>query len=259
MATTINTTSPALRVLLERVLDYAGLFPPAGLPLDAVVANYNKYQASEYSWMLRFLVVPASALSNLSKALDGSLSVLSEGEEQRAAALETKNIVSVQRPVYCEVPTNDSNRLDAVKAAGCFAKIRTGGLKAEAIPSASEVASFILNCAQRRLPFKATAGLHHPIRDSYPLTYAQDAPKATMHGFLNILLAAAFAWHGETDLEPLLAETDAATFNFDARAHWREKSLSIEEIRDARRDFIHSVGSCSFDEPVDELKMLGLL
>ena len=103
--------------------------------------------------------------------------------------------------------------------------LRTGGVKPEAIPSINAVAAFIRFCAERRLPFKATAGLHHPIRAEHPLTYEANAPRAVMHGFLNVFLAAAFAWHGEKDIEPILAETDPAAFHFDDRAHWRERTL----------------------------------
>ena len=80
-----------------------------------------------------------------------------------------------------------------------------------------------------------------------------------MHGFINVLLASAFAWNGKSDIEPILSEMDATAFSFDDRAHWRDLSLSADEIKRARQEFIHSVGSCSFEEPVNDLKALGLL
>src|ERR1039458_1007223 len=55
---------------------------------------------------------------------------------------------------------------------GGFVKVRTGGLTPEAIPESEAVADFLCRAAARRLPFKATAGLHHPIRSLHPLTYA---------------------------------------------------------------------------------------
>jgi hypothetical protein len=254
-----TAVSPALRALLERFIDYAGMFPPAALPLDSTVANYDTYRAGDYSWMLRSLVVGAADMQKVPPSLNGCLAVLTETDETRAASLETKGIVTAQRPVYCEVPAAKLQELDAVKQAGCFAKIRTGGLKPEAIPAPSDVAAFICACAERRLPFKATAGLHHPIRAMYPLTYDVEAPRAVMHGFLNVLMASAFAWHGERDIEPIISETDSSAFSFADRAHWRTKSLSMDEIRDTRLNFMHSVGSCSFDEPVRDLQALGLL
>jgi hypothetical protein len=247
---------PALRELLTRLIDYAGLFPPAALPAGAAVANYRSYADGSHAWMLRWLVVGAADLSRIPTELDGSLAVLADADNPRAAVIETRRIISTPRPVYCEVPVRE---LDDVQRAGCFAKIRTGGIKPETIPNVEEVAAFITTCAERRLPFKATAGLHHPIRASYPLTYEPNAPPAVMHGFLNVFLAAAFAWHGERRIEPILAETDAAAFRFDERAHWRDRSLDAGQVREARQQFAHEFGSCSFTEPVEGLEELGLL
>jgi len=141
-----TTVAPALKALLERFIDYAGVFPPAALSIDGAVTNYNSYQNGEYSWMLRWLVVSAAQLQLVPKSLDGSLSVLAEVDEIRAASIESKGVVSAQHPVYCEVSVDDLQALDAVKQAGCFAKIRTGGLKPEAIPTPSAVAAFIAAC-----------------------------------------------------------------------------------------------------------------
>jgi hypothetical protein len=269
----------ALRALLDRLIDYAGMFPPASLSSAAAVANYKRYRSGEHGWMLRWLVTSAAELANVPSELDGLLAVLSDAQEQRAAVIETKRIPllstighashlsrppawptdearAIKRPVYCEVPIQD---LDLVQQAGCFAKLRTGGVKPEAIPSVPEVAAFIVACAERRLPFKATAGLHHPIRAVHPLTYEADAPRAMMHGFLNVFLAAAFARHGQRKIEPILAEMDATALHFDDRARWRDWSLDAGQIQEARQQFAHSFGSCSFEEPVQGLKGLGLL
>ena len=249
-------TSPAFRALLERLIDYAGTFPPATLRCEAAIANYSAYRASEHAWMLRWLVVSAADVDRVPREFDGLLAVLSDTDHPRAAVIEAKRVVQLSRPVYCEVPISE---LDAVKAARAFAKLRTGSVKPEGIPGVEEVARFILDCADRRLAFKATAGLHHPIRAEQPLTYEANAPRAVMHGFLNVFLAAAFAWHGDRDIRPILAETDPSAFRFDDRAHWRDKSLSFEQVREARMNFAHAFGSCSFEEPVRDLQTLGLL
>lgn len=109
------------------------------------------------------------------------------------------------------------------------------------------------------MAFKATAGLHHPLRAPHPLSGEADAPRAVMHGFLNVFLAAAFAWHGERRIEPIVAETDARAFRFDERAHWRDRSLEAAQVRTAREQFAHAFGSCSFAEPVADLEALGWL
>jgi hypothetical protein len=248
--------APGLRALLARLIDYAGMFPPASLPCEAAIAKYQSYRNGEHAWMLRWFVVGAAQLERVPRELDGSLAVLSDADEARAAIIETKRIVRTQKPTYCEVALHD---LDEVQRAGCFAKIRTGGVKPEAIPPVEEVAGFIVACAERRLPFKATAGLHHPVRAVHTLTYEADAPRAGMHGFLNVFLGAAFAWHGERHIEPILAETEPTAFRFDERAHWRDRSLDAGQVREARAQFAHAFGSCSFEEPVQGLEALGLL
>jgi len=251
-----RTVTPALRALLKNIIDYAGMFPPATLSCEDAVARYQRYRGGPHAWMLRWLVVGAAELDKVPAELDGTLSILSDSDSPRAAAIETKRIVSTGKPTYCEVGIAE---LDAVRAAGCFAKIRTGGLTAEAIPRAEQVAGFIRACAERRLAFKATAGLHHPLRSVQPLTYEANAPRAQMHGFLNVFVASAFAWHGLRDIEPILAETDLKAFRFNEQAHWRDRSLSVEQIDSARAQFAHAFGSCSFEEPVQDLEALGLL
>lgn len=258
MQQTSKRVAPALKALLDGFIDYAGLFPPAKLTLETAIENYCKYQECEYHWLLRSFVLKASDLASAPVSLNGNLAVLADKNETRAKSIESNIPLKADKPVYCEVPTNKLEMLDEVKACGSYAKVRTGGLKAEAIPTPQELAAFVKACASRRLPFKATAGLHHPIRAEYFLTYEAASEKATMHGFLNVLMAAAFAWHGQTGfLEQILSETEAAAFAFDERAHWREHSLNVSEIEDARKNFIHSVGSCSFEEPVADLKALG--
>ncbi|MCS6866530.1 MAG: hypothetical protein RMJ56_00410 [Gemmataceae bacterium] len=251
-----QAASPALRALLSHVIDYAGTFPPARLPCRQTIDNYGRYRAGPHAWMLRWLVVSASDLGNVPAEYDGLLSVLADSDQPRAAAIESKRPLAARKPVYCEVP---QEQLDEVKARGCLAKLRTGGIQPDAIPSVAVVADFLRACAQRQLAFKATAGLHHPLRGEYALTYADDSPRAVMHGFLNLFLAAAFLWHGKNAIEPLLEETDPAAFRFDDSAHWRDWSLDAAQIEAARRHFAHAFGSCSFEEPVHDLQTWGLL
>jgi hypothetical protein len=212
--------------------------------------------------MLRYLVLSASDLDRVAKELDGKLSVLADRDNQRAAAIESKGELqdAHSKPVYWEVGASNLSELDKVKAAGRFAKIRTGAIKPEGIPSTKEVAEFIVACAERKLAFKATAGLHHPIKAEYALTYEANAPRAVMHGFLNVMVAAAFAWNGDKDVvEPILQETNAKAFQFSNQLNWNGKTLTEAQIKEARKNFMHAIGSCSFEEPVEELKALRLL
>ncbi len=259
MQETIKTVAPSLRALLEGFIDYAGLYPPAKVPLDQAMKNYESYRSGQYAWMLRWFVLGAAELAALPGKAEGKFSVLCDSDEARATTIESTSVIQTTRPTYCEVSLANLDQLDKIKEAKLFAKIRTGGLKPEAIPTPEAVAAFIKGCAVRKLPFKATAGLHHPIRAEQALTYEENSPRAVLHGFINVLMAAAFAWHTDIDIVPILEETDATAFRFDECAHWRDKTLTQAQIKVARKEFMHSVGSCSFDEPVQDLKNLGFL
>jgi hypothetical protein len=143
------------------------------------------------------------------------------------------------------------------------AKIRTGGIAAETFPAPAAVASFLLACAGAEVPFKATAGLHHPIRAEYPLTYEPGCPRGIMHGFLNVFLAAAMIKVHRIDAGTtarLLEEKDAGAFKFTPEGvRWGRLVLEPAQIALAREVFALSYGSCSFDEPVEDLGRLGLL
>lgn len=248
----------ALRALLTDSIDYAGLYPPAALPLPIVEERYRGFRASPEAWMLNRLVLPFGKLPECRLDPGWRVALLVEGDPgplpPQVETLESKTPLEHELPVYQELP------LERIESG--FAKVRTGGLTPEAIPSPAELAAFLCDAAVRKLPFKATAGLHHPIRAVRPLTYAMDSPRAAMHGFLNILCGAAMAWHGmdEGHIAELLEETDAASYRFnDEGLIWNAHRLTTEQIVQARREFAHSFGSCSFEEPVTELRGLGLL
>ena len=251
----------SLRALLSHLIDYAGLYPPAGLPLEEVLERYRRYQVSPESWMLNRLVLPAAKLGEVRLEEGWRVTALVAGEVGRlpkqVESVESKTPLPYGRGsggVYVEAPL--------AQITDGFAKIRTGGLTPEAIPPSQQLAEFLHAAAERRLAFKATAGLHHPIRGEYPLTYAPDAPRAVMHGFLNVFAAAAFAWiHAPvTMIEEILEETDSRAFEFlDGEMLWRGRGMGTAQIEDARANFAHSFGSCSFEEPVAGLRELGLL
>ncbi|MEP6506925.1 MAG: hypothetical protein ABJC63_01770 [Gemmatimonadales bacterium] len=161
------------------------------------------------------------------------------------------------------IDLDDSLSMLAVIAkSGAKAKLRTGGIVASAIPSATSVIRFIDKCADLSLPFKATAGLHHALRGDYPLTYGPDAPKGAMFGYLNIFLAAAFHHAGlpESALFDLLEEHDSSSITFDESGAWWRGNLADEShLLAARKSLAVSFGSCSFTEPVDEARSMNLI
>src|SRR5439155_26593021 len=147
-----------------------------------------------------------------------------------------------------------------MSAAGVHAKIRTGGTTPDVFPRGEDVVRFMRRCIEAAVAFKATAGLHHPLRAEYRLTYEPGATCAPMFGYLNVFLTAAFMRTGMPDDEArwLLEDTDRDAFAFDDdAATWRDHRIATADLRAARQLLCTSFGSCSFREPVDELAALG--
>ena len=327
--------NPAVRALLHRIVDYAGLFPPARLPLDDAIHNYRHYRNEPESWMLGRFVLPVRSLADLTPyrslfledvreeppylfsvlgtggdtadaflmAFGNDLSLIDTFNERygaRAAAdamevplpaslvgASTGDVLdflgdvhrqlvrtgTAQLELFLEVPL-DADARDAIPAlaAACAEhnsqqalparcpvglKMRCGGLEPEAIPSVDAVADVIVACRNASVHFKATAGLHHPIRHD---STEMDAP---MHGFINVFGAAVLAY--EHDLSPqvvraILTDDLADNFRFTKdRFGWRECMASLDTVEHVRTTRALSFGSCSFEEPVDDLRDLGLL
>ena len=145
---------------------------------------------------------------------------------------------------------------------GAGAKVRTGGVTEDAFPTTDDLLRFLRAAVGAGVPFKATAGLHHPLRARYRLTYEPDSASGTMFGFLNLFLAAAFMRNGmsDGDARQLLEERDAASLHFDRDAiSWRGHRLDASHLAEARRSGLGSFGSCSFEEPIGDLTSLRLL
>jgi hypothetical protein len=165
---------------------------------------------------------------------------------------------------YVELPLggDPGPLVAAIARAGGRPKVRTCGVTADAFPAAADLVRFIRACLTAGVPFKATAGLHHPLRAEYRLTYEPGSPTGTMFGFLNMYLVVAFMADGlqDGDAERLLEERDPRAIRFDeAGVEWRGRRLAIESVADSREGGIVSFGSCSFSEPIEDLQSLGLL
>ena len=191
--------------------------------------------------------------------IDAAEIKVSTGGEIAAASA----IMPPQIAAYFEIPikSDPTELVAAIKRAGASAKMRTGGVTADAFPDAGDVVRFIIACAASRLPFKLTAGLHHPIRAEYRLTYADDPPRGIMFGYLNMFVAATLAWTGADDatVRSALLTTSAEDFRFtDESIEFSGRIIVADVIRDARENFVISFGSCSFREPVDDLHALSI-
>jgi hypothetical protein len=285
---------------MESLIDFAGLFPPASLTMSEAVAAYDYYRRGPDAFALGLFVLPVERLREFGDCLakvpasggEWCLSVITTGdqvdevkrfeEKQRdrviVDAIETKvkTVADIERyGIHCgmsdtttlhylEIPLDDSvaTLVGAMRIhLGMRAKIRTGGVTASAFPSAELIVRFLIACRDSGIAFKATAGLHHPIRGDYRLTYADDSDRATMYGYLNVFLAALFLESGcsTADAVALLNERDIAALQFtDDAITWRGFRADIDAVT-TFREHAASFGSCSFREPVDELQTLGLL
>lgn len=299
--------APSLRVLLYRLVDYAGLFPPASLEMAAAAREYGEHRDGPDAWALGRFVLPAARLDEFESAAsaalprDGAhswaLSALlgSDLEEDLARVerfnerhrdartgavlvdtveLKTHTPRDVARAAeqldrrydtYMEIPVleDPAELVEAISRTIAKAKIRTGGVTPDAFPTSAQVVRFLKRCLAHQVAFKATAGLHHPWRAEYRLTYAPDAPTAPMFGYLNVLLATAALLaraDGSGQLAAaLLEERDPRTVVFEENGvRWREHVLPVDVLEQAR-DSMTAFGSCSFREPLDELRALRLL
>jgi hypothetical protein len=317
MATAVSTDS-AKRALLERVVDDAALFPPAGLPMRAALRHHARLRESAYWWIAGRFVVPASRLDELASERDGAqaleISVIldsamsgAKGDTVRAdlhridrvlgtagltvASLElrvpgagldqaglARSVAEIAQrwpsePVsfwyepsysagWATPPDEALATLAAVRGTApanvtVGAKVRCGGQAAGATPSDDDLAAFVVAAQAHDLPWKATAGLHHPVRGAHGV-----AGGVVPHGFLNLFVAGIALHAGVLDavrVADVIAETEPRAFVVDpAHIGWRDVRVEAEQAGAARERCV-SFGSCSFDEPVNDLRELGIL
>ncbi len=322
---------------MEKIIDYAGLFPPATLPMEQAVRNYFRYRTSRDAWMLSRFICPAARLKELypfkehlfSEDNPVPISVLGrsgKGEQDflsgirkdlalineflsymedrvkvevfevrlPAVLFETPDhsVITTflnrlseeleygfQSPVtpFYEIPVSrnwksafsavtkgiaehnfqvlDSARYQYYQAAGF--KIRCGGAEPGMYPSPQQVAQVIDLCQKHHVALKATAGLHHPVR------HFNETEQVTMHGFLNVFGAGILADAHQLEVDQIseiIADENPENFMFTRNAFaWRNLRASIEDIQQARRERLISFGSCSFDEPREDLRRMKLL
>lgn len=236
--------------LLSRLIDHAPLFPPASLDLPEAVEEDRRGRAHQTSFMLGRFVCPASRLAELPDVGRGVSVVLDDFESgvwlkpdprvdavEAPPGVELASLVGLAEEIYVEVPLDDdlAARLAEVTGYGLRAKVRCSG-------DTTRLGWFLLECRASQIVYKATAGLHHAVRTEVE------------HGFLNLLAAAVFSDEEALDeREPEAFELHAESFR------WRGRTAGFDELLHARGSRLHSIGSCSFFEPVEELEKLGML
>jgi hypothetical protein len=256
--------------------------------MPEAVAEFRRARSSGDGWMLGRFLCPASRSAELAALLGpgqvGAGLVLDAGPETLAAAAAQVRVESVEARLGAE-PSNWREETERMRAemlpaarvhfevpfvagwdeevpraiallaeAGMGAKVRCGG---DSVPSPEQLALLVSECAAQRVACKATAGLHHAVRG------VESGSSRPHHGFLNLLAAAAFALDRDASpalLADVLSDDDPCAFGLhDESFSWRGAELSVPAIARTRRELLVSFGSCSFDEPVAELRALGLL
>ena len=281
-----TATKTAIDALLEGLIDYAGLYPPASLNMRPAVENYRRYRREKNSNALGRFILDLNKADELRAAAgslrDFKLSVILgqpadaerltrlledgmpiESIEFKAAIPE--HIEQISRLVgsvetYVEVPIESmgTDLVESIMAIGGRVKLRTGGVVPPAVPSPAAVARALESVVRTGLSFKATAGLHHPFRSYRLLTYAQDSPYAATHGFINVVGAVALLLSGASaaEAENVLSDQDPASWSLTPGAlSWRDHNWSATQLIETRRTFL-SFGSCSFEEPMRDLEAL---
>jgi hypothetical protein len=300
--------SGGLKALLCGIVDYAGLFPPARLPLEQAITNYERYRRDPDAWMLGKFICPAPQLEALSVwvenlFVDGpplAVSVLGRGGapeefgpnvrkdladmaafagrhpgrgvvdayEVKVASPVEIAIEAIQKnsddlpASYVEIhPATEDSIKHAVDAIGRLNrrevgfKLRCGGVEAGAFPSARRVASAIGSCRDAGVPMKFTAGLHHPFRLDDPEI------KVRMHGFVNVFAAGLLAGVNNLSaeqIEEIVGEEERRSFQIDDQGlSCRGHKMELAAIQSGRRERMIAFGSCSFDEPRDDLREFG--
>jgi hypothetical protein len=234
--------SDARRAALSALIDHAPTFPPASLPGPDALDEDRRARSGEHAWMLARLVWPASRLDEL-EGEDRALSVVLDAPfagDMRAEAVETRwdaGLHGLGGEAYVELPLGEGleEKVAALAERGLRAKVRCGGGE---VPTPGALARFLSACRAAGVPFKATAGLHHPLAAE------------GRHGFLNVLAACAF--------DDGAALSEGVELGPDG-LRWRDRVAVPDELERVRREQLVAVGSCSFSEPVDDLKELGVL
>ncbi|SDH46198.1 hypothetical protein SAMN05421505_11655 [Sinosporangium album] len=261
---TAGAATAGAATLFNGLVDDAGLFPPAALPMGEALARHERDLAAGSPVLTHVFLCPASRIGELGGAPPKSIGlIVDKGALPDLAGLGVVSIdipgegtepvvgacLATGLPVYVEPTRSAPGWLEAVArlplTPGLSAKVRCGGVTAELFPTPAELGAFIAICVEGDLPFKATAGLHHAVRRYDPVL------DVYRHGFLNLLLATCVAVEGG-DPVAVLESAEADELVRLARA-------VPEETASRARRLLVSYGSCSTSTPIEDLRALGLI
>jgi len=326
----------AFKTFMGEIIDYAGLFPPAQLPMDQAIQNYLEYKHDADRWMLSRFICPAKRLQELEKYRDDfrsmskplQISFLGRGgknADEFFAGLEEdlrlvnqfvennigivsvgayevrlpEDLIEEGNPVRISeflnrvaeiIKSKNPGEISLFYEGGFFGdwtktiealvegisyhnifvqskqfgkccpagyKLRCGGAEQSMYPSPQQVAHVILTCKRHEIALKATAGLHHPIR------HFDESEQVRMHGFLNVFGAGIICQYHDLNIDQIaeiIGDENSEDFVFSgSEFKWNDYSVTIAQIKKARNQRMISFGSCSFDEPREDLRNLGYL
>jgi hypothetical protein len=245
------------------------------MPGTYATSGYREYAAGE-PWRLS-AIIDGNLHANLETIEEFNARHASEQNGQgRIDTIELKvtdvgaidtalDVIPANLHPFFEFPVSSDPRGFIAALAGnqAAAKIRTGGITADAFPESEQIAAFMVACVAASVPFKATAGLHHICRGDNKLTYEPDSRSTVMHGFLNVFVGAAAAMSRRADpslVAAILNERDRSMFKFSEEGvQVRDVRIDTMNLARVREIFALSFGSCSFEEPVAELTSAGIL
>lgn len=250
------------------MLDDASQFPPGNMALRPAWAAHLRWREHGHAALVGRFLLPAARAGELAELVssgqEAKLGIVAAGEPSeevgtllagpaRVTSIEVRGGIGDLARWRAQVPHSwiflEGTPVQDVAGARADhqqvgAKLRCGGLQADAFPSCGQVAAFIADCVRLDVPFKATAGLHAPLRHWDPEVGTYH------HGFLNLWSATAAAARGASARE---LESSLAAEELD-----RLPALGAEELGRARRWF-SAFGTCSIAEPLEGLRALRLL
>jgi hypothetical protein len=250
------------------------------MPGTAGTSGYREMAGAGEPWKLSVLLEPGpgndieqdleaiAAFNDAHAEEQNGLAVIDTCEVRIAAPTDVDVILDQMLEdvsTFFEFPVTTDCRgfIAALSGSPAAAKIRTGGVVGNAFPTVAEVSAFLHACHGADVPFKATAGLHHPVRGTHRLTYEKESASCTMHGFVNLFVAACLVRSGKSDdriTQLVLKEEDPSAFRFsDQVLGWKDYLVETMMVARARETFALSFGSCSFEEPVHDLQRMGVL
>lgn len=285
MPTAVTTKD---EIILEGIIDYAGLYPPADLDMQTTVSNWASYLQTEDNWMLARLIIPASGLDEFKEAAKDLLPNEDEDMWQLSVLLPPASSEQFETAVNTTIEFNFSD-CGAVANVVEFKATSTSEIDIALsvlhddlfpfieLPIKEDPRGLITSLSGAIAGAKVRTGgimpelyptptnlarfIHacaiagQPFKATagmhHPFRSENESVGVTEFGFLSVLQAtAAASVHGACveEVEQILL---APTPDF--------SSFNEAQLEQVRAELFNSLGTCSFDDPRVDLRSMGLL